>query len=301
MQNKWIRCLLVWAMAMVYTPFVQADIAYLQHVQGYWQVWLLDENSKSTRQITTSRYDKSRLSWFPDGRSLLVNGNQGQIAQVDIASGEETRVDVQLPGSLKGIFDAVVSPDGQLVAFSLSTSDSVDDNNIWVMQTNGENPRRLTNMQALQHNPAWHPDGQWIYFLSGDGKQDHNIWRCSVDGQRKEQITVGNRYHFDVAIAQNGTLAYSNNQNGNYDIWLQDKGESKAIVRSPAFDGHPSWSPDASVLAFESTRDGKPNIWTYSLKARTSLPLTQADVGARMPVWGPVHEPAQRDGEASDD
>ena len=53
-------------------------------------------------------------------------------------------------------------------------------------------------------------------------------------------------------------IAYSSNQSGNFDVWIQPLGGGSAIqvTRDPANDWQPVWSPDGNSLAFRSERDG---------------------------------------------
>ena len=261
----------------------QQAIAYLAYSDdGYWQVWQMTPEGQHSQQLTFSPYDKSRLSWYPDGKYLLVNGLQGTLVQVERTTGKETPI--SLP--LAGMSDAVLSPDGQWIAFSLSTAGSVDDNNLWVVDAHGGQPRKLTQLPYLQHDPTWSPDGSTLYFLSGKGDQNHDIWKVSLRDGATTQLTVGQLYHFDIAVDPEGRLAYSSNQSGNYEIWLQSPGEPpRRLTDDPALDAHPYWSPDGRDLVFESTRDGVPNIWRLPISGGDPKPLTHHARGARMPVW----------------
>ena len=53
-------------------------------------------------------------------------------------------------------------------------------------------------------------------------------------------------------------VAYSSNQSGNFDIWVQPLGGGRAVqvTTDPASDWQPAWSPDGNSLAFRSERDG---------------------------------------------
>ena len=247
----------------------------------------MQADGTNQRRLSTSPYDKSRVSWLPHGDELLVSGNQGQLVRLDVASGTETPISAPLAG----IQDAIVSPDGGRIAFSLSTAESIDDNNIWIMNIDGSMPRKLTNMPALQHEPSWHPDGQSLYFVSGPGGQSHDIWRLSLVDKRTEQLTVGQLYNFNVAVAPTGEIAFSSNRSGNYEIWRWLEGtEPQALTRDPGLDAAPTFSPDGQSLIFESSRGGTLNLWRVGLKgdiATDPVQLTFHTVGARAPAWAP--------------
>lgn len=261
---------------------LSGTIAYLGYKEGFWQVFISDVEGQ--RQITNSPYDKSRLSWFPDGKHFLVNANDGRLFKVNIESGAESEIRTRITGMM----DAMVSPDGKRIVFSLSTADSIDGNDLWIMNSDGTHLEKLTKLKWLQHEPAWSPDGEWVYFLSGRGGQTHDIWRVSINDRRTEQLTVGSLYHFDVSVSTNGRMAYSSNRSGDYEIWTQKINASPhKLTDSEALDARPDWSADGRWIAYESAQDGVINIWIMDSDGKHPKRLTNNDVGARFPVWKP--------------
>lgn len=274
--------IIICVLASIAAPKAWADIAYLALAEdGLWQVWVMQSDGTDSKQVTDSAFDKSRISWYPDGENLLVNGNDGRLYRVSSDGGKAVGITTRLTGML----DAMISPNGKQIVFSLSTSDSIDDNNIWVIDADGSNPRKITQMSAMQHEPVWDAEGEWIYFLSGDGGQAHDIWRVRPDGSNREQITVNQLYHFDLAPGPEGQLAFSSNRSGNYEIWLQkDQQAAVQLTDAPALDARPSWSPDGERIVYESSRGGL-NIWMIQLDSRQQVQLTHHKSGARFPVW----------------
>ncbi len=259
------------------------EIAYLAYTDGYWQVWTVDAKGNHAQPITHSPYDKIRASWFPDGQQLLVLGSQGNLVKVVLKVKQEMPIKFRL----KGIYDAVISPDGQWIAASINTTDGVDSSEIWLAKANGADLKRLTRRKGLKFDLGWSPDSAFIYFTSGEGGQTHDLWRITRSGKKAKQLTVGQRYNFDVAVSRSHRLAFSSNRSGNYEIWVQ-KGNKKArqVTRHAALDGNPTWSPDGKALVFESTRNGVPNLWKLSrLKNGTPVQLTHHKKGARAPMW----------------
>jgi TolB protein len=264
-----------------------APIAFLAQGEGRWQVWWMKTPGAAPVQVTHLPQDVARLSWFPGGREVLANLQDGRLLRVDVRSGATTPVTFPFAG----ILDAAISPDGRRVAFSMSLADSNDRNDIWTFDLVSGERRKLTSMPGLQHEPAWRPDGTAIYFLSGKGQQTHDIWRVDVATGATEQLTVNALYHFDLAARDDGTVAYSGNQGGgNYDLWLlEGKAAPERLTHDAALDARPSWSPDGRALVFESMReDGATNLWRLDLDDKRITRLTRMSGGARMPVWAPA-------------
>lgn len=259
----------------------QEIIAYLGHTGGYWQVWTMTPQGEDKKQITDSKYDKSRISWFPGGNEILVNGSQGKLTRVNIDSLVER--DIVLP--IKGTVDAVVSPDGKHLAFSLSVADSIDNNDIWRVDIEGNDLTQMTNMNHLQHEPVWSHDAQWIYFLSGKGDESHDIWRTSIDKRIIEQVTSNQLYNFDVAFSREGHMVFSSNREGNYDIWIEKNNSVVKISNHESIDSRPALSPDGKRVVFESMRNDAMNIWLKAIGTNKVKQLTDETIGARHPIW----------------
>jgi TolB protein len=266
------------------------DVAYLALTDGIWQVWTIHNDGRGARQVTRSKSDKTRTSWFPSGDRLLVNDNQGLVTAVELKSGNEVAVDL----GLQPVLDAVLSPDGTQIAFSFNGADSADGHDLWIELFGGGNRRRLTDMPGLQHEPTWSTDGGYLYFLSGSGQQTHDIWRLELRSGNREQLTAADLYHFDVAASPQGVLAFSANRSGSYELYLQpEKGEAVALTHDAAFAGHPSFSSDGRQLLFESTRSGTLEIWRLDLESQHLTQITHQPGGARAPVWRSRSEAAR--------
>jgi dipeptidyl aminopeptidase/acylaminoacyl peptidase len=108
------------------------------------------------------------------------------------------------------ISDSRVSPDGKWIAFNVRETDLVANRgrtDIWLVGTDGQGLRRLTNHPAADFNGRWTPCGQWIFFLSTRSGSSQ-IWRIKVDGGEAEQIS---RLPLDVGnlVLVKGMLAFT--------------------------------------------------------------------------------------------
>lgn len=262
-------------------------LAYLARSDGYWQVWVSGEDGSSARAVTSSPVDKLSASWFATTGELLVVTQDGTLLRVD----PERRSEEPLKIPFTGIRDAALSPEARRVAFSLTQSDSPDANEIWICNLDGSPALQLTNRERPQQSPAWDPSGAWIYYESSLGPgAGHDLWRASVDGSSDERLTFGGAYRMDVAIARDGAIAYSGNEAGPYDLWLKLPGREPIRLTADApVDSQPMFSATGDVIFFESTRDGRPNIWRISRAGGEASQVTrQGEAGARRPAPRPA-------------
>ena len=85
----------------------------------------------------------------------------------------------------------VVSPDGRRVVFGVRRSD-LDANrgryDLWLANVDGSGVTHLTTSPDNDTDPAWSPDGKWVYFLSTRGGASQ-VWRIAPSGGEAEQVT----------------------------------------------------------------------------------------------------------------
>jgi dipeptidyl aminopeptidase/acylaminoacyl peptidase len=89
------------------------------------------------------------------------------------------------------ISEPTVSPDGTLVAFSVSVTDlekNTRHSSLYLAAVDGSWVRRLTTHDANDTQPRWGRDGKSIYFVSNRSGSSQ-IWCIAVDGGEAEQVT----------------------------------------------------------------------------------------------------------------
>ncbi|MFN7115805.1 MAG: S9 family peptidase [Saprospiraceae bacterium] len=93
--------------------------------------------------------------------------------------------------SLHNAGSPTISPDGQHVAFTVSTTDwkeNTYDTEIWLAR-NGEEPFQLTRTnKGSSTSPRWSPDGKWIAFLADRGDKNQ-IFVIRVQGGEAQPVT----------------------------------------------------------------------------------------------------------------
>lgn len=89
--------------------------------------------------------------------------------------------------------DPAVSPDGTLVAYTVSTYDADEDRrnaDVWIVPTAGGAPRRVTTSRNSDSAPAWSPDGKRLAFVGKrESDKQNQIYVIPVDGGEAERVT----------------------------------------------------------------------------------------------------------------
>jgi WD40 repeat protein len=135
------------------------------------------------------------VSWSPDGTKVAVAAANGPFGTTSIRSvyiASASGASFQRIGPLGNIWDAVWSPNGQWIAFSMATKATGGLFQLYLMHPDGSGIRQLTSgsdgLSSL--HPTWSPDSNQLVFLRGtDNAGDANIWSINLDGSHLYQVT----------------------------------------------------------------------------------------------------------------
>jgi WD40 repeat protein len=172
------------------------------------------------------------------------------------------------------------------IAF-VSNRDGNDE--IYVMNPDGSNQRRLTNTPGEDWHPAWPPDGTKILFQCMSGGT-FNVCMINADGSGYTQITNWTK---DDGLAQRpvwspdgGKIVVTRELAGGQKLIVMNAdGSNQREIVSLGRD--PSWSPDGTQIAFIRWEGGGLQIWTTSPDGSNVRVLTQGDHDHMYPTWSP--------------
>ena len=103
------------------------------------------------------------------------------------------------------------SPDGQHIAFGFERDGRAK---IYVIGSDGSDPRRLTDHPAWAALPTWSPDGQHIAFVSERGVSD--IYVIGSDGSDRRNLTNDSHWDWAPSWSPDGQHIAFVSRRGNY-------------------------------------------------------------------------------------
>lgn len=250
--------------------------------------------TKVYSQQGTIEWDRSTVSWSPDGRTLIVADGKtahspSAIYQVELSSREAKPITFP-PKFWDGDSSPVFSPDGTRIAFVRTTEGYVRD--IYVMAAGGGEPQPVTQDERLVSGLAWTADSSSIVFSSNRAGK-YSLWRISAKGGKPERLSVGGEDAFAPAISPVGnSLAYVQ-RSAKWSLMRVDLEDSQAkrparLLASTQQDSAPQFSPDGTRIAFQSWRSGNQEIWLSATDGTQLVMLT--NFGGPLtgsPSWSP--------------
>ena len=164
---------------------------------------------------------------------------------------------------------------------------------VYLIDFDGYNLRRLTRDNTVSLSPAWSPDGNWIIYTSYAANNPDLIM---IDTAGEKRQTLNRLPGLNAAPAwspdmQKIALVLSRDQNS--EIYLLKKNRKlHRLTRHFNIDTSPTWSPDGKKIAFTSDRSGTgaPQIYIMNAEKGDNGKVTRISFGSSYndnPSWSP--------------
>jgi Tol biopolymer transport system component len=186
------------------------------------------------------------------------------------------------------------APVGDIV---FTSSENINENieDIFTMNTDGSNLRRLTNNLELNHNPSWSSDHKKIVFESlRDG--NFEIYVMNADGSNQTRLTNNEYADGDPSYSPDDQkIMFVSNRDRNFQLFLMDADGSNQMripVDTNGLDTTayctPAWSPDGNKIVFAKLFNwSHVNIWIMDVDGSNQLRLTNNSYPDYCPSFSP--------------
>jgi TolB protein len=148
------------------------------------------------------------------------------------------------------------------IAFS-SDRDGEGLKEIYLMDYDGANQRRVTGHESLTLAPVWSPRGDVLAYISYY-QGGPSIFAADIETGAKSPILVDDVSTFSPTFAPDGErLAFTRSVEGNLEIFAarRDGSDLRRLTNSNGIDTNPAWSPSGREIAFSSSRSGSPQLY----------------------------------------
>jgi len=160
---------------------------------------------------------------------------------------------------------------------------------IYIMDYDGHNQKRLTGNDQIDISPALSPDGRLIAYTSYL-KNNPDLYLMNRNGGNIKVLSSGEGLNATPSWSPDGqSILFTSSRDKNAEIYLisADGKELKRLTRNRAIDTTPCWSPTGKEIAFTSDRSGTPQIYTMDRDGANITRLTYHGSYNVSPAWSP--------------
>ncbi|MGE0639154.1 MAG: Tol-Pal system beta propeller repeat protein TolB [Thermoanaerobaculia bacterium] len=160
------------------------------------------------------------------------------------------------------------------IAFS---SDRDGEKEIYLMDYDGFDQRRISGHRSISMSPTWSPGGDALAYMSYFGGNGPAIYLADITTGKKSPLVTSGSLNTSPSFSPDGRrVAFARGTGANMDIFScrRDGSELKRLTTSPGIDTNPSWSPSGSEIAFTSSRSGSPQIYVMDVEGSNQRRVT---------------------------
>jgi TolB protein len=160
---------------------------------------------------------------------------------------------------------------------------------IYLMDYDGRDIRRLTTSNTINLSPAWSPDAKRLSYVSWREKRP-DIYIMDDTGQRTMVPAMKAELNTSPDWSPDGNrLVYTSDAPGNAELYVVDlkTRRNTRLTRNPGIDTSPAFSPNGREIAFTSDRSGNPQVYLMDSDGLNTRRISRSGSYNESPAWSP--------------
>ncbi|MBS1768336.1 MAG: PD40 domain-containing protein [Acidobacteria bacterium] len=250
-------------------------IAITSSVNRAWgALWHINYPDGTLSEITRDhRQYASALSLSEDARSAVAVevSSESNIWTSLSPSADLTQLTFGGLSRQDGWFGLDISNDGRIL-YTAKTGANVA---LWLMDADGRDTRQLTPADALDFNPTFSADGEFVVFDSNRSGSSE-IWRIRTNGKDIEQLTFDGENTNPSFLPNGETIVYKHGDANGTSLQRLSLNGKVASILDPKGCTSPRISPNGEFVACGRRVGGQPSVVVIS--ASTGEQLKQFSV-----------------------
>jgi len=194
------------------------------------RIMLMDPNGENKTFITQGY----RCSWSPDGEELAYSHGENSLKVITLNTHQTETIFEGFP-----TLSPTWSPDGEEIAFAVREDDEEIIWNIYKINRDKTDLRKLTDLDTYDNFPAWSPNRDEIAFVSKRGGSTyHDIYIMDGNGNNQRPIVNTHRAELQPDWTPDGNhIIFNSNLFGPTDIFIVKRnGEDLTKILESGYD-----------------------------------------------------------------
>jgi Tol biopolymer transport system component/imidazolonepropionase-like amidohydrolase len=273
-------------------------VAFASDRSGSYDVWMVTLATGATTQVTADPSNEFHPSWRGSNEIAFVSDRRerpGVYAVAPTAS-NATANERLVAASDGAVAGPAFAPDGASVAFTVLAGGRT---RLMIGDRNIAGP----DEDVFPFRPQWISPNELLYTADGKVKRrsvnggDARTVEFTADVSFTRPAFTPKRRTFNLTGPQpvHGIVHPVVSPDGTQvafaavgDLWTMPLGGGAQRVTHDAWvEADPAWSPDGTLLAYSTDRDGYMNIWIRDLRTGADRQLTHGTAAAMQAAWSP--------------